>query len=90
MAPEVIEMKGASAGSDIWSIGCTVIELVTGAPPYWHLGGMAALFAMVDKPHPPIPENISEVNTDCSVQPKRKEDSAISMFKPRALVIHIF
>ena len=34
MAPEVIELKGASPASDIWSLGCTVIELLTGRPPY--------------------------------------------------------
>ena len=34
VAPEVIELKGASPASDIWSLACTVIELLTGRPPY--------------------------------------------------------
>ena len=38
MAPEVIELKGASTKSDIWSLGCTVVELLTGRPPYADVG----------------------------------------------------
>jgi serine/threonine protein kinase len=34
MAPEVIELQDPSYASDIWSLACTVIELLTGKPPY--------------------------------------------------------
>ena len=32
MAPEIIQMSGFTTASDIWSVACTVIELVTGNP----------------------------------------------------------
>ena len=35
MAPEVIEQTGhISTACDIWSVGCTIIELLTSNPPY--------------------------------------------------------
>lgn len=34
IAPEVTELKGAPPKSGIWPLGCTVIELLTGRPPY--------------------------------------------------------
>ena len=36
-APEVIELRPVTTKSDIWSLGCTVIELLTGRPPYGDL-----------------------------------------------------
>ena len=47
MAPEVIEMSGSSSACDVWSVGCTVIELLTGKPPYFDLPAMSALFHIV-------------------------------------------
>ena len=38
MVPEVIELKDASTKSDIWSLECTVIELLTGSPSYGDIG----------------------------------------------------
>lgn len=61
MAPEIIEIAGKDIGTpaDIWSLGCTILELMTGAPPYFALGTMQALFKMVEDPHPPIPDTFS-------------------------------
>ncbi|KAG2569473.1 hypothetical protein PVAP13_7NG423300 [Panicum virgatum] len=61
---EVIEMSGVCAASDIWSVGCTVIELLTCAPPYYDLQPMPALFRIVQDVHPPIPEGLSPEITD--------------------------
>ncbi|KAH9016021.1 hypothetical protein EDB85DRAFT_2208904 [Lactarius pseudohatsudake] len=60
MAPEVIELKGASPKSDIWSIGCTVIELLTGRPLYGDIGNaMTVMFRIVEDESPPTPERFS-------------------------------
>ncbi|EIE78497.1 hypothetical protein RO3G_03201 [Rhizopus delemar RA 99-880] len=64
MAPEVIELKGASTKSDIWSLGCTLIELITGKPPYSDLISMSAMFHIVEDKNPPLPDNISKDMAD--------------------------
>ena len=64
MAPEVIEMSGATTASDIWSVGCTIIELIDGKPPYHHLQPMQALFRIVHDDHPPIPGSVSNALRD--------------------------
>lgn len=64
MAPEIIELSGATPKSDIWSVGCTVIELLTGAPPYYDLAPMAALFRIVQDDSPPLPDGISPLLKD--------------------------
>ncbi|KAF9038435.1 hypothetical protein BJ165DRAFT_1614013 [Panaeolus papilionaceus] len=65
MAPEVIELKGASTKSDIWSLGCTVIELLTGRPPYAEIANsMSVMFRIVEDDSPPLPEDCSELLRD--------------------------
>ncbi|KAF9900374.1 hypothetical protein BX616_002607 [Lobosporangium transversale] len=59
MAPEVIELKGASPASDIWSLGCTIIEMLTGRPPYADLLAMTTLFRIVEDERPPLPSDVS-------------------------------
>ncbi|KAI0293248.1 kinase-like domain-containing protein [Russula brevipes] len=59
-APEVIEHTGSSTKSDIWSLGCTVIELLTGHPPYGDIPNvMSVMSRMVMDDYPPIPEHFS-------------------------------
>ncbi|CAE6427196.1 unnamed protein product [Rhizoctonia solani] len=60
MAPEVIELKGASTKSDIWSLGCVIVELLTGRPPYGDIpNGLTVMFRIVEDETPPIPEGFS-------------------------------
>eukprot|EP00798_Chlamydomonas_sp_ICE-L_P022122 gene22122-29182_t len=64
MAPEVIEMTQVTSASDIWSVGCLIVELLTGSPPYFDLQPMSALFRIVQDAHPPLPEEISPLLED--------------------------
>ncbi|KAG2011848.1 STE/STE11 protein kinase [Coprinopsis cinerea AmutBmut pab1-1] len=74
MAPEVIELKGASIKSDIWSLGCTVIELLTGRPPYADItNSMSVMFRIVEDDMPPLPEGCSELLEDFLKQCLQKD-----------------
>ncbi|CDH49012.1 pkinase-domain-containing protein [Lichtheimia corymbifera JMRC:FSU:9682] len=64
MAPEVIQLQGASTKSDIWSLGCTIIELFTGKPPYADLIPMTTLFRIVEDECPPLPTTTSQEMMD--------------------------
>ncbi|KAI7867648.1 kinase-like domain-containing protein [Spinellus fusiger] len=73
MAPEVIVLEGASAKSDIWSLGCTIIELLTGKPPYANLISMSALYHIVEDDHPPLPTTVSKPLRDFLMACFRKD-----------------
>ncbi|KAF8316810.1 kinase-like protein [Clavulina sp. PMI_390] len=86
MAPEVIELNGASPASDIWSLGCTVIELLTGKPPYADIpNGMSVMFRIVDDASPPLPVNCSDALKDffsqCFNKDPSKRPSAEELFE---------
>ncbi|KAG0053379.1 hypothetical protein BGZ83_001213 [Gryganskiella cystojenkinii] len=75
MAPEVIELKGAQPASDIWSLGCTIIEMLTGRPPYAELLAMTTLFRIVEDERPPLPNNLSVDLLDFLCQCFQKDPS---------------
>ncbi|KAL3745244.1 hypothetical protein ACJRO7_014368 [Eucalyptus globulus] len=60
MAPEVVNLKNTGYGlaADIWSVGCTVLEMFTGRNPYYPLE-IQALFRIGKGELPPIPDSLS-------------------------------
>lgn len=62
-----------SSACDIWSVGCTVLELLTGKPPYFDLQQMPALFRIVQDEHPPLPDGISRALEDFLLQCFQKD-----------------
>lgn len=60
MAPEIAKGKGYSAKVDIWSLGCLLLEMLTGHQPWYGVKGNIMLLLGSDQ-GPPIPsEGISE------------------------------
>ncbi|KAM7514192.1 hypothetical protein LguiA_003775 [Lonicera macranthoides] len=65
MAPEVLQAMMRKDSSpehafavDIWSLGCTVIEMLTGKPPWSEYNGVQAMFSVLNR-SPEIPETLS-------------------------------
>ncbi|KAL5710452.1 mitogen-activated protein kinase kinase kinase [Ranunculus cassubicifolius] len=61
MAPEVItNISGYSLAVDIWSLGCTILEMATSKPPWSQFEGGTAIFKIGNsKEIPEIPDHLS-------------------------------
>ncbi|KAJ3161758.1 hypothetical protein HDU86_006529 [Geranomyces michiganensis] len=88
MAPEVIELSGATTASDVWSLGCTVIELLEGHPPYHNLAPLSALFRIVHDEYPPIPDRCSSVLRHFLMECFQKDPNL--RISARRLLLHPF
>lgn len=65
MAPELIQMESSDTPSDLWSLGCTIIELMTGDPPFYHMPQLSAMYHIAESTTPPpYPEGISKALED--------------------------
>ncbi|KAE8685580.1 Mitogen-activated protein kinase kinase kinase NPK1 [Hibiscus syriacus] len=75
MAPEVILGTGHRFSADIWSVGCTIIEMATGKPPWsQQYQEVAVIFHIgTTKSHPPIPEHLSFEAKDFLLKCLQKE-----------------
>ncbi|XP_057726819.1 mitogen-activated protein kinase kinase kinase 5-like [Arachis stenosperma] len=71
MAPELMQTvvmhkdnnSDLAYATDIWSLGCTIIEMFNGKPPWSEFEGAAAMFKVM-KDTPPIPETLSSDGKD--------------------------
>eukprot|EP00897_Mesotaenium_endlicherianum_P003593 jgi/Mesen1/3261/ME000189S02381 len=98
MAPEAISGQAYDWSVDIWSLGCTVIEMVTrvppwidpetGKPPWGQIDQMAAIFKIGRaKGPPPLPGNLSPVAKDFILQclhidPAKRPTAANLLYHP--------
>ncbi|KAK3940502.1 protein kinase [Diplogelasinospora grovesii] len=61
MAPEVVKQTSYTRKADIWSLGCLVVEMMTGTHPFPDCTQLQAIFKIGgSKAAPTIPEHASE------------------------------
>ncbi|AJO97811.1 Cdc15p [Saccharomyces cerevisiae YJM1444] len=84
MAPEILGNRGASTLSDIWSLGATVVEMLTKNPPYHNLTDANIYYAVEnDTYYPPssFSEPLKDFLSKCFVKNMYKRPTADQLLK---------
>ncbi|KAF8654130.1 hypothetical protein AX16_003661 [Volvariella volvacea WC 439] len=76
MAPEVVKQSVHTQKADIWSVGCLVVEMLTGEHPWAQLTQMQAIFKIGSSEQPTIPSDISAEAQDFLQQTFRLDHTA--------------
>ncbi|KAL4568690.1 hypothetical protein LXL04_024305 [Taraxacum kok-saghyz] len=95
MAPEVLQGETLKDSNpdlalavDIWSLGCTIIEMMNGKPPWSEYEGAAAMFKVM-KEAPPIPETMSPEGKHflrcCFIRNPAERPTAVMLLEHRFL-----
>ncbi|XP_028764133.1 mitogen-activated protein kinase kinase kinase 5 isoform X2 [Neltuma alba] len=95
MAPELMQAVMQKDNSsdlalavDVWSLGCTIIEMLTGKPPWSEYEGAAAMFKVM-RDTPPIPETLSSEGKDflrcCFKRNPAERSTALALLEHRFL-----
>ncbi|KAL2520064.1 Mitogen-activated protein kinase kinase kinase 1 [Forsythia ovata] len=87
MAPEVVKNRAYGNAADIWSLGCTVLEMLTRQFPYFNLEFVQALFKIGKGDRPLIPESLSSNARDfiircLQVDPNARPTAAMLLDHP--------
>ncbi|KAK4688917.1 mitogen-activated protein kinase kinase kinase, partial [Tremellales sp. Uapishka_1] len=64
MAPEIVKQTSYTSKADIWSVGCLVVEMLTGTHPWADLTQMQAIFRIGSQAKPVTPSDISTEAAD--------------------------
>lgn len=64
MAPEVVKQTSYTRKADIWSLGCLVVEMISGTHPWANLNQMQALYQIGSLAKPSMPDEISAEAVD--------------------------
>jgi serine/threonine protein kinase len=64
MAPEVVRGNPYGYSADIWSLGCTVLEMLTQRIPYPDDNWVSVFYQIGRGQLPPVPGSISPVSRD--------------------------